>query len=199
MNIAVLVYGRLDKAISQYDSIVNNTSGSDKNIDFFLLLWQFESYGRFYQEIQTQSYINDEIIVAENRLNYFLNQFRIPETNIENVIRHFTNKKKRVYQLFKNYSLKNNTQYAIIISIRIDLALTSKLELQYPKINTIYIPEGEDWEEYKWPISRRESRCHGKVLYYFRLLWFNFRKKIVHNGFHPESMTKLTQFGCLQI
>ena len=38
MNIAVLVYGRLDKAISQYDSIVNNTSGSDKNIDFFLLL-----------------------------------------------------------------------------------------------------------------------------------------------------------------
>jgi hypothetical protein len=63
-------------------------------------------------------------------------------TNIHNMICHFINL-KRVFQLLEEHVLKTGATYDLVIMTRLDLMIES-LELVQPKVNTIYIPSGND-------------------------------------------------------
>ena len=144
MNIAVLVYGRLNKCAEHYDNIVNSI-GISHNIDFFLS-----------SDNSSESLLNDFIRLYKPKMynndsihhNYNLGKYpgTRQETNIPNMICHFINK-NRVYLLFEEYINKNNIQYDCIISLRIDCVFQNNFVFDNLTENTIYIPSGNDWVE----------------------------------------------------
>ena len=133
---AILIYGRLDKAKSQYQNIkyifgnVDFFASSDNSpqecVDDFLTLYKPILY-------------TNEPIVHSYQVHHYPN--RPPETNdktLYNMIRHFINK-KRVFELMK----QSGKTYKCIISLRVDVVISCS-----PSITIlpyyIYIPYGND-------------------------------------------------------
>ena len=136
MKIAILIYGRLNECSEQYKSIMNALSDYD-SIDFFCSSDNSDkSYlYEFINKYKPIDYINDKINTDD--FKYMYDFPKREETNIDNMICHFINK-KRVYDLFLNYIKQNNKQYDIIMYLRVDLIFYDKFNFQHPKDNNIY-------------------------------------------------------------
>lgn len=188
MNIAILIYGRLNKAIDQYDNIIKHVIG-EQNVDIFCSSDNSNNIKEFIMKYNPISYINDEIILDNDILNYY-KQFRKPfETNVENAIKHFMNK-QRVYQLLKTHIEKTGKKYDIIMSLRVDLQFSSKIIFQYPQKNTIYIPQGKD---YRNGINDQIAYGDQNTMEIYNNIISQCNNILLYNlskcGFHPENLT----------
>jgi hypothetical protein len=140
-KIALLFYGRLKKYKEHHDNIMSIFC-SNSIIDCYLSSDNSDNneLKGFIDIYKPKSYINDKI---EHNIN--LSVFnRAPETNVDNMIRHFINK-KRVFKLLEEEILKSNITYDIIISLRLDLLFNNKLSLNTINSNILYIPIGYDY------------------------------------------------------
>ena len=188
MNIAILIYGRLNKAIDQYDNIIKHVI-CEQNVDIFCSSDNSTNIKEFIMKYNPISYINDEIILDNDILNYY-KQFRKPfETNVENAIKHFMNK-QRVYQLLKTYIEKTGKKYDIIMSLRVDLQFSSKINFQYPQKNTIYIPYGNDYrnginDQIAYGDQNTMEKYNNIISQCKNILLYDLSKY----GFHPENLT----------
>ena len=189
MKIAVLVYGRLNKNIDQYNYIINSI-GVENNIDFFCSSDNSskKDLDNFVNKYKPKKYINSKIIIQEDILNYYKSFPKPNETNVENVIRHFTNK-ERVYKLFKEYIEKNKTHYDIILCLRIDLDIFDKFNFENTERNILYIPKGRDFR----------SGINDQIAYGNQYVMEKYLNILTYCGpilenymsfFHPENLTK---------
>jgi hypothetical protein len=130
---AVLVYGRLNKSkdhaylketFANCDFYASSDNSPQEYIDDFVSIFQPILY-------------TNEPIVHDYQLEKYPNK---PfETNLDNMVRHFINK-KRVFDLMK----QSGKKYNLLISLRIDAFITNKIILHILP-NTIYIPNGHDY------------------------------------------------------
>ena len=140
LSIAVLVFGRLNKSLAQYDNIINSID-KKHNLDFFCSSDNSDEkhLKEFIKKYKPKSYINDKIVLNKTELKFFWEYPKDISTNIDNMLKHFTNK-NRVYNLLEKYIQKTNSNYNIILYLRVDVNITNKFNFEYPKDNTIYIP-----------------------------------------------------------
>lgn len=186
MKLAVLVFGRLEKSEESYNNIMKQLI-ENYDADFFCSSDNSKFINVFIEKYKPKEYINDKIDIFPEQLNTF-NYNRTPETNINNVIKHFTNK-KRVFEIFKNYSKKNNINYDVVISLRIDLHFDENINYIKPEENTIYIPAGEDWRN---GINDQFAYGNMDVMEkYFNILDNCYSLiKIKNFKSHPETLTR---------
>jgi hypothetical protein len=143
MNIAVLIYGRLNKCVEHYDNIIH-ALGMNNNIDFFLSsdnspLHLLHDFLHLYKPI---SFNNDPIL-----FHYDLGNFpgKRGETNIHNMTCHFINK-NRVFSLLQEYiNQTDNIHYHSVVSLRIDAVFINHFDFSNLLHNTIYIPSNFDF------------------------------------------------------
>ncbi len=199
MNIAVLVFGRLDNFEKHYENILLML-GENNKIDFFLSSDNSNHVllNRFIEIYKPKSYINDEILYDCDLSKYT----KKPETNVYNMIRHFINK-KRVFNLLENYINQEKINYDIIISLRIDLHFNSKFEFNKIEENTIYIPKCYDYGGINDQLAYGDFDAMKKYMNIFDNIieLLNTNKSIVH----PETLTlaninymslKVSRFCC---
>jgi hypothetical protein len=141
MRIAVLIYGRINKAVEHYANIVESI-GSEHKIEFFLSSDNAppDQLVNFIDCYKPMRYINDKIEHNINLKGYPTQ----PEVNLSNMLSHFINK-KRVYELLEKHVLYNNTKYDVIISLRVDVFFTSCFDYSTIEDNTIKIPNCYDY------------------------------------------------------
>jgi hypothetical protein len=142
MNIAILIYGRLNKCVEHYNNITEML-GKNNKLDFFLSsdnspISQLNDFINLYNPV---AYINDTI-TYDYDLNIYPN--RRPEVNTHNMTCHFKNK-NRVFSLLEDHINKNNIHYDVIVSLRIDLIIDNYFIFDEILDNTIYIPLGYDF------------------------------------------------------
>lgn len=142
MHIAVLVFGRLNKCAEHYNNI-RDSLGKENNIDFFLSSDNssealLNDFIRLYKPIL---YTNEQIKYTCDLKKY---PGRLPVTNIHNMTCHFINK-GRVFSLLEQHIIKENIQYDVIVSLRVELIFNNKFDFTNLENNTIYIPHGNDW------------------------------------------------------
>jgi hypothetical protein len=147
MRIAILVYGRLNKCVENYNNILESI-GTKNDIDFFLS-------SDNSSETQLNEFINmyKPILYNNNPIKYDYDLSKYPgkrlETNIHNMTCHFINK-NRVFSLLEEYIRTNNIYYDIVISLRIDVFIQNSFGFNDTEFNglmddTIYIPSGYDY------------------------------------------------------
>jgi hypothetical protein len=130
---AILVYGRLNK--SKDHAYLKQTFA---NCDFYASSDNSpQEYLEDFVSIFKPILYTNEPIVHDYRLDNY--PYRPVETNLENMVRHFINK-KRVFELMK----QSGKKYDIIVSLRIDVVITNKIIINILP-NTIYIPFGRDY------------------------------------------------------
>lgn len=186
MHFAVLVYGRLNKCVEHYSTIVSSLDSSNNIIDFFLssddppqdLLQEFIN---IYKPI---SYINDKISYSCDFGKY--NGLR-EVTNIHNMTCHFINK-SRVFTLLEEHIESTKVQYDCVVSIRVDLLIKSTFAITAIKENTVYIPHGCDHE------GINDNIAYGNVSSMKKYMnIYNNTTYLLENGMsipHPESLTR---------
>ena len=194
MNIAVLVFGRLDNFEKHYENILLML-GENNKIDFFLSSDNSNHVllNRFIEIYKPKSYINDEILYDCDLSKYTKN----PYTNVYNMIRHFINK-KRVFNLLENYINQEKINYDIIISLRIDLHFNSKFEFNKIEENTIYIPKCYDYGGINDQLAYGDFDAMKKYMNIFDNIieLLNTNKSIVH----PETLTLANiNYMCLKV
>jgi len=133
---AVLIYGRLNKAKDHFQ----NLKESFGDVDFFASSDNspqhcLEDFVSLYKPIL---YTNEPIIHSYELDHYPDKPY---ETHLDNMIRHFINK-KRVFELMK----KSGKKYDVVVSFRIDAVLLHPIRLTMVP-NHIYIPDGYDHRE----------------------------------------------------
>jgi hypothetical protein len=142
MRIAVLVFGRLAKCVEHYNNILESL-GEDNIIDFFASSDNSpQSQLNEFIELYKPILYNNEPIQYTCNLGIYPNK---PETtNIHNVTCHFINK-GRVFSLLEEHIKKENIQYDVVVSLRLDAIYYNKFDYGHLADNTIYIPSGNDW------------------------------------------------------
>ena len=180
MRIAVLVYGRLQFCDTQYMNILEQI-GKVHEIDFFMSSDnspkdQLDSFLELYKPIH---YTNDPI---QHDLNLDHYPGKREETNLDHMIRHFINK-YRVFSLLEQYPVS----YDVVISLRIDLEIQSPFLLDNIEENTIYIPQGYDWN------GINDQIAYGKkeVMKKYHMIVKNITTLLDNQWSipHPESLT----------
>ena len=186
MKVAILIYGRLTKCSERYNNIMSSLSNYD-SIDFFCSSDNSDEtiLSEFINKYKPIYYINDKINADDFKFMYdFPNA---AEVNIDNMIRHFINK-KRVYNIFIKYVEANNKQYDIIMYLRFDLLIYDKFNFEHPKNNNIYIPIGYDWRN---GINDHIAYGNQSVMKLYSDIIFNC-KILLSNNYsyvHPETLT----------
>ena len=142
MDIAILVYGRLDNFEKHYDTIIQSI-GKDNNINFFLSTDNSPYILDFIELYKPISYNNDKI-EFEHDLAKNISENRKSDTNFSNMTKHFVNK-YRVLHLLNEHLIKENKSYDVVMSLRVDLDIRSKFDFSEIQENIIYIPEGYDY------------------------------------------------------
>lgn len=137
MRIAVLFYGRINKYKEHHANILDSI-GREHTLDIFLScdFEPQESIEEFVNLYTPISYTNDKIYDVN-----FLDRFPgVPVgTNIQNMVRHFTNK-KRVFKLLEEHIEKEHIQYDCVLSLRLDLVFHNAFDFNVINENTLYIP-----------------------------------------------------------
>lgn len=180
-NVAVLIYGRLNKC---YKDIIKSVG--NHNVDYFIssdnsTQSDLNSCIELYNPI---SYINDSI-TYKYKFHKYPNKRK--ETNVDTMTRHFINK-QRVFNLLEQHVKTTGKQYDVIVSIRADLKINSKFNFKINP-NTIYIPRGNDFIDY----AINDQIAYGTydvMKQYMNII--NNCKKILKRGKsipHPESLT----------
>jgi len=177
-----MIYGRLNKCIEHYESIIN-CLGKNNEKDFFLS-----------SDNSSESLLNDFIRLYNPKLynnsptyyDYDLNKYPNidPTTNIHNMTSHFINK-NRVLILVEEYINKYKIQYDCVVSLRADCMYKSNFELDILEDKTIYIPSGNDYE------GINDQVAYGKIDVMKKYNSINvidlLDKKL--SKVHPESLT----------
>ena len=185
MRIAVLVYGRLDKCAEHYDNILESI-GKENAIDFFLS-------SDNSPELRLHEFINLYKPVSYNNLpiqyNHNFQKYpgKIDNTNIDNTIRHFINK-YRVFSLLEDHIDKQNVQYDVVLSLRVDLIVHNSFNFNNLENNTIYIPDCCDFRG-----GINDQVAYGKidVMKKYNSVFLNIVYLLKDNISipHPESLT----------
>lgn len=185
MKLAILIYGRLNKCADHYENLLESV-GKNNDIDFFMSsdASAEESINNFIKLYNPIAYSND---IIEHNIN--LAEYCHGWVCEDNMIRHFINK-KRAFQLFENYMDATNKKYDYVVSVRIDLFFTSKFvfEEQSAPINTIYIPEGNDYGGINDQVAYGSVDAMKKYSYIFDNLIELLERKL--SVVHPESLHK---------
>lgn len=139
MRIAVLFYGRINKAEDTYQNIID-AIGAENTVDYFLSTGEqsAEQLSRFIALYNPVAYTNEEIQYT----------YDIPPNTVHpafncrqhNMICSFINK-QRAYRLLEAYIEERKADYDIVFSLRCDILFQGKI--QYPVIeeDTLYIPK----------------------------------------------------------
>lgn len=139
MRIAVLFYGRINKAEDTYKNIVD-ALGAENTVDYFLSTGEqsVEQLNTFIALYNPIAYTNEEIHYT----------YDIPPNTVHeafncrqhNMICSFINK-QRAYRLFEAHMEESKADYDIVFSLRCDIVFQGKI--QYPVIedDTVYIPK----------------------------------------------------------
>ena len=140
MRIAVLIYGRLNKCIENYDSIIN-TIGKEHEINFFLSSDNSSKnlLDEFIINYKPIDFINDKIVYTCNFIKYR----KTKETNVHNMTCHFINK-GRVFTLLEKYIKKTDIKYDIVLTLRVDIKISSNFNFNDFKNDILYIPKYKD-------------------------------------------------------
>ena len=130
MNIAVLVYGRLNKCVEHYNNIIE-AIGNDNNIDFFLSSDNPDEklLNDFIDLYKPILYNNSSVIYTNDLTPYPGN---IPKAVLHNMICHFTNK-NRVFVLLEKYitgRLDHVVVSAAVLAVVLILDASSSLGLR---------------------------------------------------------------------
>jgi hypothetical protein len=186
MKIAILIYGRLNKSLECYNYIMSSLSNYD-SVDFFCSSDNSDNdtLSDFINKYKPLCYINDKVNV--DNFKYFYDFPNHPHTHIDNMIRHFINK-KRVYDIFLKYNEANNKQYDVIMYLRADLQINDNFNFEYPKDNNIYIPIGQDYVD---GINDQIAYGNESVMKIYSQLIFNCKLLLSNNlaYVHPETLT----------
>jgi hypothetical protein len=184
MRIAVLFYGRLNKCVEHYSNIIESI-GKENHIDFFLSSdnSKEELLNEFIHLYKPVSYNNNKIQYNCDLGNY---PDRPGETNIHNMTCHFINK-GRVLHLLKKYIVKENINYDVVISLRIDLVFHNKIIFENIEDNTIYIPAGNDYGGINDHIAYGNIKVMTKYNSIFSNAMNLLEKRLSIP--HPESLT----------
>lgn len=197
MQIAVLIYGRLNKCAEHYSNIINSI-GREHTLHFFASSdnspeEQMQTFINVYNPV---SYINDKI-------NYTCNIQKYPrireETNIHNMICHFINK-GRVYEALEKYIQLTNAHYDIVISLRVDLVFNNNFIFSEIVDDTIYVPNCCDYVDN----GLNDQIAYGTISSMKKYMnIFHNIIVILDNGYsipHPESLTFANaQFNNLKV
>jgi hypothetical protein len=154
MKIAFLFYGRIKKFDKFYmknivplkehtiDCFLSHSPELNEDLAEFISLYKPISYTNV--QITEEDIFKEPVRIFMKQLGSY-NSRTIPNSN--NMKSHFINK-RRVFQLLENHVNETNTTYDYIIVTRLDLTIYDTLNLQDIHIseNTIYIPEGHDYE-----------------------------------------------------
>lgn len=147
MNIAVLIYGRLNKCNEHYDNIIE-TIGKHNNVDFFLSSDNsskslLDDFIRLYKP---KKYKNDPVYNNYNITKYPNRRGETSDTDIHNMVCHYINK-LRVFTLLNEYMTQLNLTYDVVVSLRVDCVFYNSFNFYNLVENTIYIPDGYDYVE----------------------------------------------------
>ena len=136
-NVAVLIYGRLNKCYKDVIKSIGN-----HNVDYFISSDNSteSDLNKCIEIYNPISYINDSITYKYNFDKY---PNKRDETNLDTMTRHFINK-QRVFHLLEKHVKTTGKQYDVVVSIRTDLKINSKFNFKINP-NTIYIPRGNDF------------------------------------------------------
>jgi hypothetical protein len=142
MRIGIIVYGRLNKCVEHYNNIIEHI-GTHHRVDFFLSSDNssqslLNDFIRLYNPVL---YNNDQIIPNCDLKIY---PGARPETNLHNMVCHFTNK-KRGFSLLEEYMTKQCCYYDVVVCLRVDVLFQNSFNFDEILDNTIYIPEGRDY------------------------------------------------------
>jgi hypothetical protein len=138
MKIAILISGRINDSIEQYENIIKQYQGNE--YDFFVSHSKTddkEMVNRFIQLYNPKSIVeSSEILIDISK--YPQNS----QTHIYNTQYMFLNR-NNVCNLLDDYISSNNIHYDIVVSTRCDIWCISNLNLEInDKLN---IPKGNDW------------------------------------------------------
>lgn len=185
MRIAVLVYGRLKYCVEHYNNIINSIGKENNIIDFFMSSDNSPNIEDFIKLYKPLDYTNDKIEHNYNFKKY--NGVRV-ETNIDNMTRHFINK-NRVFTLFEKYVEKNNINYDVIISLRLNLLFKNKFIFNTIENNKIYIPK--DYDPIPKSINDMVAYGNFNVMKKYNNIINNVDELLTKNLTipHPESLT----------
>jgi hypothetical protein len=185
MRIAVLVYGRLAKCADHYTSLL--ASLGPGTVDFFMSSDNspkphLDAFIDLYKPI---AYTND-------RIKYTCDLRRYPGspegTNIHNMTCHFINK-GRVFSLLEAHVAATQTEYDVVVSLRIDLLIRTPFSFSGLVDNTVYIPEGCDFLDN----AINDQVAYGKldVIKRYNAVFSN-AERLLQMGVtipHPETLT----------
>lgn len=147
MNIAVLIYGRLNKCTEHYSNIIESI-GKNNNVDFFLSSDNasqslLDDFIRVYKPIK---YINEPVYYDCDITKYPNRRTETSDTTIHNMVCHYINK-LRVFTLLDEYMTQLKRTYDVVVSLRVDCFFHNSFKFDNLLENTIYIPEGYDYVE----------------------------------------------------
>ncbi len=204
MNIAVLFFGRLNDLDKHYDAYMKFLNKDNNNLYIFLSSDKepiniLKGFITLYKPI---SYINDKITPPLYNLSLYESNIRENFTNINNVIRHFTNK-KRVLGLFNEFVKNNNNiKFDLVVSLRLDILFNDNSKnindyiiKQNYLSNNIYIPKLYPMcipENYNSCINDQIAFGNPNVMYiYMNVIdYIDFLlKKYKKCCFNPEILT----------
>ena len=139
MLIGVCFFGRINYYDKNY--LVNSFGPAHEYNFFYSGDNEPEHVVAAFQTAYTPICINNDKISYDVDFGIYPNNKTCP-VNINNMTRHFLNK-KRVFGLLEEHCAKTNKSYDLIISCRFDLYMDI-YSPGIPSANTIYIPHGED-------------------------------------------------------
>jgi len=162
MRIAVLFYGRIDKAKETYENTMN-AIGTQHTIDTFLSTDGSTEYiDDFIALYKPVAYTNEKITHMYNLPCYMT----VTGVSIENIIPHYINK-GRSFALLESHIEKTAAQYDIILSLRCDLSFNLPFDFLPVQEDTIYIPiskSGFTYNDYSFDIPSNTPDFPRRIL-----------------------------------
>jgi hypothetical protein len=146
MRIAILFSGRIEKYDQHYTNIMERIV-QDSDVDFFLshspeLQEDLEDFTRIYQP----KAINNDPIHFDDFSGYTCH----PDTSKPHNVMSMLFNRRRVFQEMRNYMIKTDTWYDLVIHARIDAWYDEPLDYRgflpsESDKHTVFVPHGYDW------------------------------------------------------
>ena len=185
MHIAILFYGRINKFKEHYKNIMESL-GNSNTFDIFYSCDNapLELLQEFIQLYKPVSVMNEKLEFTTNFGDYPTH----PNTNINNMIAHFLNK-SRVFSLLETHVEIHKIQYDLIISLRLDVLFEDNMPFYTIEEETIYIPEGYDFEQF----AINDQIAYGSITTMKKYMNIIHNLDYILNNsqtiLHPETLT----------
>ena len=189
MKIAILFSGRINRFQEHYENIQKNIV-QNHDVDFFLSHSPEcdEDIDKFCTIYRPKTVNNDPIHYLD------LSSYTChPQSNSHNVMCMWVNR-RRVFQDMRDYMIKNNVWYDLVISTRLDTWCYEALNVsKYENIsdNEIYIPNGNDWGGLNDQLALGNYYAMEKyMMLYSNMNTILDRLKTITGYYGPEPMLK---------